>query len=203
MEARGCSVILGAQVAEFLGDGAVRGLRLADGREIPARTVLISAGIMPRTALAREAGCAVRRGVVVDEHLRASLPHVWAAGDLAEFEGVVWGMIPAAMEQAPVVAAGILGDDSVVYRQTIPQNTLKVAGVNLTSIGKVFFEPGEEARYQVIGKADEAVLRYEKYVLLNGELAGCILLGSRANHGFATKHMGQAVRREEILALLW
>jgi NAD(P)H-nitrite reductase large subunit len=203
IEAQGCSVILGAQVAEFLGEGTVSGLRLADGRRIPAQTVLISAGIVPRTALAREAGCVVRRGVVVDEHLRTSLPHVWAAGDLAEFQGVVWGIIPAAVEHASVVAAGILGDDTVIYTQTIPQNTLKVAGVNLTSIGKVFFEPGEEARYQVIEKVDEAGLRYEKYVLQNGELAGCILLGSRANYGFATKHIGQPVRREEILTRLW
>jgi len=85
-------------------------------------------------------------------HLRP--PH-WAAGDIVEFQGVVWGIIPAAMDHAPVLASNILGKTPAVYRQTIPQNTLKVAGINVTSIGKVIFEKGEEPRYQVIEKADE------------------------------------------------
>jgi nitrite reductase (NADH) large subunit len=203
IEGERCLVILGAEVAEFVGERAVRGLRLADGRELPAQTVLISAGISPRTALAREAGLSVRKGVIVDEHLRTSLPHIWAAGDLAEFQGVVWGIIPAALDHAPVVAANVLGKSSVSYRQTIPQNTLKVAGVNLTSIGKVLFEKGEEARFQVIEKADDSRMRYEKYVLLNGTLVGCILLGSRDNYQFAMQRIGKPATPEEIRIRLW
>ena len=181
----------------------MRGLRLADGRELPAETVLISAGISPRIAMAREAGLTVRRGIVVDENLRTSDPHVWAAGDLVDFQGIVWGIIPAAMDHAPVVAPNILGRGPVAYRQTIPQNTLKVAGISLTSIGKVTFEEGEEKGFQVIQKLDEPAGRYEKYVLRDGVLAGCILLGSRVNFGFATQRVGKPVTAEEIAARLW
>jgi nitrite reductase (NADH) large subunit len=203
VESAGCAVVPGAQVAEILGDEEVRGQRLADGRELPAQTVLVSAGIAPRVGLARAMGCEVRRGIVVDEHMRTSVPHVWAAGDAAEFQGVVWGIIPAAMEQAPVAAAGILGDAAAVYRQTVPQNTLKVAGVNLTSIGKAILEPAEEALHRVVAKADDERLRYEKYVLRDGTLVGCILLGSRENYGFATGRIGKPVTEEEIAALPW
>jgi NAD(P)H-nitrite reductase large subunit len=129
--------------------------------------------------------------------------HIWAAGDIAEFQGVVWGIIPAAMDHAPVVAANILGKAPVVYHQTIPQNTLKVAGMNVTSIGKVILEKGEESRYQVIAKADEALKRYEKYVLSSGVLVGCILLGSRDNFGFATQRIGKPVTAEEVRIRLW
>ena len=196
-------VILGVEVTTFLGARTVRGLKLADGRELPAETVLISAGIKPRIGLAKDAGLAVRKGVIVDEHLRSSVEHVWAAGDLAEFQGIVWGIIPAAMDHAPVVAENILDKGPVVYRQTIPQNTLKVSGVSVTSCGKVNIEPGEESRFQVIAKSDEAHTRYEKYVLENGALAGCILLGSRDNYSFATQRMGKPVIPEEIQARLW
>jgi nitrite reductase (NADH) large subunit len=196
------AVLTGAQVASFLGERKVTGLLLADGRQLPAETVLISAGISPRISLAREAGLSVRKGVIVDERLRTSDEHIWAAGDVVEFQGVVWGIIPAAMDHAPVVAANVLGKN-VAYQQTIPQNTLKVAGINVTSIGKVIFERGEETRYQVIEKADDARKRYEKYVLQAGMLVGCILLGSRDNYGFATQRIGKPVTLEEVRIRLW
>jgi nitrite reductase (NADH) large subunit len=198
-----CDILLGAQVAGFLGERRVRGVRLTDDRELPAETVLISAGISPRTELARAAGLQVHKGVVVNEQLRTSDDHIWAAGDIVEFHGIVWGIIPAAMDHAPVVAANILGKGPVAYRQTIPHNTLKVAGINLTSIGTVTFDRGEEGRYEVIEKVDDAHKRYEKYVLLNGALAGCILLGSRDNYGFATQRIGRPVTQEEIRIRLW
>jgi NAD(P)H-nitrite reductase large subunit len=203
LEGPRCVILTGAQVSSFLGDRKVRAVQLSDGRELPAETVLISAGISPRISLAREAGLAVRKGVIVDECLRTSDPHVWAAGDIAEFQGVVWGIIPAALDHAPVVASNILGKAPAVYRQTIPQNTLKVAGISVTSIGKVTFEKGEEPRYQVIEKADEAHRRYEKYVMQNGLLVGCILLGSRDNFGFATQRIGKPTTSEEVRIRLW
>jgi nitrite reductase (NADH) large subunit len=198
-----CFVRLGVEVAAFLGNTQVRGLKLADGSELPCETALISAGITPRIGLARDAGLKVRRGVIVDERLHTSVEHIWAAGDIAEFKGVVWGIIPAAMDHAPVVASNILGKDPIVYHQTIPQNTLKVAGMNVTSIGKVVFEKGEETRFQVIEKADDTQKRYEKYVLSNGLLVGCILLGSRDNYGFATQRIGKPVTAEEVRIRLW
>lgn len=197
-----CQVILGVQVLTLLGERQVTGLRLADGRELPAETVLISAGISPRIDMAREAGLSVRRGIVVDENLRSSDPHIWVAGDLVDFQGVVWGIIPAAMDHAPVVAANLLGRGPVAYRQTIPQNTLKVAGISVTSIGRVIFEPGEDAGFEVVQKLDEPGRRYEKYVLKNGVLAGAILLGSRDNYAFAAQRAGKPVSREEILPRL-
>jgi nitrite reductase (NADH) large subunit len=202
VEGKRCSVILGAKVESFMGSRRVEGLRLADGREIPAETALISAGILPRVGLAREAGLAVGRGVIVDDHMRTSDPHIWAAGDLAEFGGIVWGIIPAALDHAPVAAADVLGRETPGYRQTVPQNTLKVAGINLTSMGKITLTLEEMADYRVIMKLYAGKKRYEKYVLKDGALAGCILLGSRDNYGFASQRLGKPVTPEEIEARL-
>ena len=201
VERQGCRIILGVQVLELLGQRQVQGLRLADGRQLPAQTVLISAGISPRVSMAREAGLEVKRGVVVDEHLRTSDPHIWAAGDLVDFQGIVWGIIPAALDHAPVVAGNILGG-GLSYRQTIPQNTLKVAGINVTSIGKVVLEHGEADRFGVVERLQEENSRYEKYVLEDGVLAGCILLGSRENFSFAMQRIGKPVTRDEAAARL-
>ena len=197
-----CEVLTGKGISAFLGSTRVEGVRLADGRELPAQTVLISAGIRPRIELAREAGLAVNRGVVVDEHLRSSDADIYAAGDLVEFQGVVWGIIPAALDHAPVVAHNLLGvGEEQAYRQTIPQNTLKVAGIELTSIGDVDLldEPG----YQVFRRRDDEAQRYEKWVFRESTLTGCILLGSKTNLAYARRSVGSRVQPAEVQALPW
>jgi len=197
-----CEVLTGTSISEFQGGARVEGVRLADGRELAAQTVLISAGIRPRIELAREAGLAVNRGVVVDERLRTSDPDIYASGDLAEFQGVVWGIIPAALDHAPVVAHNLLGaGEERAYRQTIPQNTLKVAGIELTSMGEVNLLDGPG--FEEVRRLDEAGERYEKWVFRDGTLTGCILLGSKANLAFARRSVGSRVDPAEVQALPW
>jgi 3-phenylpropionate/trans-cinnamate dioxygenase ferredoxin reductase subunit len=61
----------------------VSGVQLADGDVVPADLVVVGIGIVANDELARDAGLEVDSGVVVDEHLRSSDPHIWAAGDVA------------------------------------------------------------------------------------------------------------------------
>jgi 3-phenylpropionate/trans-cinnamate dioxygenase ferredoxin reductase component len=61
----------------------VSGVTLEDGTFVPADTVVISVGVVPRTELASAAGIAVRNGIVVDEYFRTGDPGVFAAGDVA------------------------------------------------------------------------------------------------------------------------
>ncbi len=82
----GVDLRLGTGVAEFVGaDGAVTGVRLADGAEVPADLVLVAVGARPRTELAHDAGLELSDdgGVDVDAGLRTSAPDVYAVGDIA------------------------------------------------------------------------------------------------------------------------
>ena len=84
--ARGVTVELGvAPVAIAARDDGRLAVQLADGREQLADTVVVGVGIEPATELARAAGLAVNRGVLVDAELQTSAPGVYAAGDVAEF----------------------------------------------------------------------------------------------------------------------
>jgi 3-phenylpropionate/trans-cinnamate dioxygenase ferredoxin reductase subunit len=116
----GVRLFTGVGVAEIVGhDGVATGVRLSDGTEIPARTVLMAVGARPVVELAEAAGLAVENGVLVDEHLRTSDPDVFAAGDIANayHPGLArrlrvehWAN---ALHQPPVAAAGMLGRDAV------------------------------------------------------------------------------------------
>lgn len=172
----GIQVLTGSAAECLAGrDGRVSGLRLEDGREVEGELVLISAGVRSRVELARQAGLAVNRGIVVDGHLRTSIEGIYAAGDCAEFEGRVYGILPAAWEQARAAAQNMAGRETL-YSGTIPSTTLKVVGVDLTSIGEV--QPSGDGFVELRRSEPEAG-RYVKLVLREGRLVGAILLGER------------------------
>jgi nitrite reductase (NADH) large subunit len=172
--AMGIEVVVEASSQAILGNGQATGVLLQDGRRVEGDVILLSTGIRSNVKLAQEAGLEVNRGVVVDEHLRTSAGDVYAAGDVAEFRGRVYGIIPACLEQAKVAALNMLGKE-VTYEGTIPANTLQVVGIDCTSIGVT--HPPEGEGYRELRKSEAGV--YKKLVLKDGRLVGAILLGDR------------------------
>jgi nitrite reductase (NADH) large subunit len=175
IEATGVAVRLGAAAKEVLGDDGARGLRFGPGDEVAADTIVIAAGIAPEIGLARDAGLRVGRGIVVDDRLATSAPGVFAAGDAAEHAGRIYGIIPAAFEQARAAAHAMLGLDRP-YGGTVPSNTLKVHGLTVTSAGDFAAEgPGLES----LVRSDPAAGIYKKLVLREGRLIGAIWMGTK------------------------
>jgi 3-phenylpropionate/trans-cinnamate dioxygenase ferredoxin reductase component len=80
---QGVVLVTGAQLAAFEGSEQVERVVLADGHRLEADFVVVGVGVTPRTALADQAGIAVDNGIVTDERLATSDPHVFAAGDAA------------------------------------------------------------------------------------------------------------------------
>lgn len=113
--AHGVKVITGAGVKAVL--PAEREVELADGRRLPADVVLFSVGVRPELVLARAAGLELgpTGALLVDDHLRTSDPHVWAAGDMIELHHKVSGrrvrlpLAGPANRQGRVAASNALG----------------------------------------------------------------------------------------------
>lgn len=178
IEEMGVDVLTNAEVEEIKGDQHVEKVKLKDGREIDAQMVIISAGVRPNLEVVKEAGLKVERGLIVDKGLCCDRSlSIYAAGDVAQFEGTVWGIIPAALDQAKVVARMILGNDPTEYHGTVVSNTLKVMGIDLTSMGMI--NPPQGQGYEDIrAKSDDGRV-YKKFVLKDGKMVGAIILGSR------------------------
>lgn len=207
LEAKGLDFVLPCETEAVLGASRCEGLRLKDGRIFGAGTILFSMGVRPRIALAKAAGIATNKGILVDGAMRTSAPGVFAAGDCAEFSGSCPGTLPVAMEQAPVaarsVAEGIAGrEPAVSYAGTAPRNVLKVSGVDLCSVGEAatLQDPASEG-YSVLSRSWEAgeMPKYEKYLLKDGKLAGAIILGSRENALWAARTVGKGAGEGEVL----
>lgn len=180
LEGLGIEVMTKAETEEVLGTSAVNGVRLKDGRTVEADMVVVSAGARPNFALAKEAGLKVGRGLAVDGWMRTSDPDVFAVGDVVELGGKTWGIIPPALEQARIAAKTVVGQPSPEYKGTIPSNTLKVAGLDLSSMGTVRSEhETPESGFEEIRSISSDGKVYRKFVLRDGKLIGAILLGTK------------------------
>ncbi|MHA2189242.1 MAG: NAD(P)/FAD-dependent oxidoreductase [Candidatus Thorarchaeota archaeon] len=178
LEKMGLSVLLGFNCEKVLGHEFATGIESSIGDKVKGDMVVIATGVRPNTKLAENSGLEVGkgRGFVVDEHMQTSEPGIFAAGDCIEWEGESLGIIPVAIESAKVAAQNMLELGSVKYEGTTPSNTLKVAGIDLTSIG--IFNP-QSPEYDVILSVDEGEGTYFKAVLKENQIVGGIALGDR------------------------
>jgi len=175
IEKTGVELRLATATEEILGEGEATGLRFQGGGRMEADSVVIAAGIKPGIEAAREAGLAVGRGVVTDDRLRSNAAGIFAAGDVAEHRGSVYGIIPAAFEQARAAAFNMLGMD-MPYAGTAPSSTLKVAGTSVTSVG-VVTPVGAGYEFLTRFRPEENV--YKKIILKDGLIVGAIWMGTR------------------------
>jgi nitrite reductase (NADH) large subunit len=170
---------LGAKTQALLGDpatGRVRAVRLEDGRELEAELVVMAVGIRPECSLARAAGLATGRGVLVDDHLATSDPRIDAVGECVEHRGQVFGLVAPLYEMAKVLAARLTsraGETVAPFAGSDPLTKLKVSGIDLVSAG--LHTGGEGAEDLVL--ADYGTGLYRKVVLRDGKLDGMVLLG--------------------------
>lgn len=175
IERLGIAVRLQAVTEEILGEGEARGLRLKGGEEIPADMVVVAAGVKPNLEMARTAGLTVERGIVVDDFLATSRAGIYAAGDAVQHRGRLYGIIPAAFDQARAAAYNILGETKP-YQGSVVSNMLKVVGLYVTSVGTILPEgPG----FEELRREDKEKGLYKKIVLKDGVLAGAIWMGTK------------------------
>ncbi len=147
---------------------------LASGKRLSCTSVICAMGTEPETNLARAAGLRTNFGVLVDEYLRTSDPDIYAIGEVIEFKHRTYGTTLAAAAQAETLAGVLAGDPTVHYQGSIDLNILKVEGVPLVSMGAIKIErPGDE----VLVASDLSRGHYKKFIIRDGRLAGCILVG--------------------------
>ncbi len=188
LEGLGISVWTRAETAEVSHNGRLGEVVLKDARTAEAEVLIAAAGISPNVKLAKDAGLQTGRGVIVDDHMRTNDERIFAAGDVAEFQGQVAGLWPAAVDQARVAAEAAVLKETSPYQGTVPVTVLKVVGVDLTSVGDI--EPRSPAD-EVVVQEDEEELRYGKLVISEGQIIGAILLGYSKEVPYVTSAVKQ------------
>jgi nitrite reductase (NADH) large subunit len=135
----GVQVHLEKNTSAIEGNGKIDGLRFADASLLPIDMLVISAGIKPRDEVARAAGLEVgsRGGVLVNEHCQTNDKYIFAIGECAVYNGMVYGLVAPGNEMAEVVAANFCGLHKS-FTGFDMSTKLKLIGVDVASFGDPF-----------------------------------------------------------------
>src|SRR5262245_22728944 len=188
-QSRGVDIRLGAAVTEIVGkDGRVTGVRCGDGAIVPADLVVIGIGIIANDDLAKAAGLACERGVVVDAHLRTADRDIYAIGDCAAFpHPMAPGLIRLesvqnAIDQGKTAADAIMGDAkpySAVPWFWSDQYEVKLQIVGLTSCYD-----------DTVTLGDVAAGKFSVLYFRNGHLIGIDSVNMPSDHVVGRKLFG-------------
>ena len=175
---RGLHFFTSGQTEAILGDGMVEGLKLADGREIPADLVVVAIGIRPNIDLGKACGLDVNRGIRVGDDMATSDADIYAVGECVEHNGQVFGLVAPLWEQAKVCAARLAGDGHAAYATPPLSTRLKITGIDVFSAGQLSAADEDDAE---IVFRDVARGIYKKLVVRDGKVVGAVLYGDVAD----------------------
>lgn len=178
MADQGCDIYYDDEIQLFYGRSKLTGVGLKSGRKLNCDAIILAIGTNPNMELARESGLECRRGVVVNERMQTSDPDVYAIGEIAEFDGTLYGISAAAEQQAAVVASYMNGDIASYYRGSLFMNIIKIHGFDLCSIG--LSECPNDTEYEEVVFIDKAKRYYKKCIIHQDRLVGAILIGDKS-----------------------
>ncbi len=140
IEQLGIQVHLNKNTSEILGNGKLEGLQFSDNSKLDVEMLVISAGIRPRDELARQYGLEVgnRGGVVVNDYLQTSDPDIYAIGEVALHNNMIYGLVAPGYEMADIVVKHLSGDFSKAFKTFDMSTKLKLIGVDVASFGDPF-----------------------------------------------------------------
>ncbi|WP_082461243.1 FAD-dependent oxidoreductase [Devosia sp. Leaf64] len=171
-EDRGIEVLCKAQTQAIIGHDRAEAVVLEDGRLCPADIVVMAVGIRPETRLATDAGIHVERGIVVDDQMRTSDPHILALGECVEHDGICYGLVAPLYDMAAVLAK-TLADQPAAFRPLPTATQLKVTGISVFSAGDFETRDGQED----IVLRDEEDGIYKRLILRDDRIVGTVLYG--------------------------
>lgn len=135
----GLSIHLNKSTSEITGSDKIEALKFNDDTLLSVDMLVISAGIRPRDELAKLAGLQTssRGGIVVNEKMQTSDEHIFAIGECALYNSMIYGLVAPGYEMADIVVTHLTGGDKSFYGYDM-STKLKLIGVDVASFGDAF-----------------------------------------------------------------
>lgn len=155
-----------------------------DQRALGADLIILATGVHPNVDFLEGTGVQIDQGIVIDEHMRTSVPGIYAAGDVAQGrdfstgEWVVHALQPTATEHGRVAAMNMAGKD-LPYRGSLSMNVLDTVGLVSHTFGLWRERPGVD----VAESADEQQFLYTRLCFEGELLVGAITIGHMQHVG--------------------
>lgn len=191
IEAMGVGVHLSKNTQEIMGENCVSGLRFSDGTQLDVEMLVVSAGILPNDSLARLIGLNVghRGGMVVDEYMQTSNADIFAIGECALFNGMIYGLVAPGYDMAEVVAHNLICTEDTphkLFKGADMSTKLKLLGVEVGNFGDTFTEDAHAIVYEDALKGTYKRINISKD---KKKLLGGVLVGDTSDYGILQQMM--------------
>lgn len=170
VEKLGLKVCTRSETEKIEALGEDRLLQFNTGECLRVQLVVIAAGIRPRDELATACGLEIapRGGIRVNDALQSSDPTIYAIGECASHNGVIYGLAAPGYKMADLLAENLLGKRRK-FIGSDQSTRLKLTGIEVSTLGN-FQEEGQTLRWQNAGGFRELVVQ-------NGRLIGATAVG--------------------------
>lgn len=177
LESLGLTIHTSKNTTAITGDEYIKGMSFSDNTSFEVDMLVISAGIKPRDELAKSSGLdtGARGGIVVNDKLQTSDENIFAIGECALHNGMIYGLVAPGYEMADVVVANLTGGDKS-FTGFDMSTKLKLIGVDVASFGDPFVS-GSEVKSVVLNDSMKGVYKRINISADGKQLLGGILVG--------------------------
>lgn len=179
------------------GENCVNKMCFVDGEELETDLILFSAGIRPRDELARSAGLAMgaRGGIEINNQCKTSDPDIYAIGECALWNGMIYGLVAPGYAMARTVIADLM-DAEASFTGADMSTKLKLMGVDVASIGDAHAKSQGALVYTYQNGSAEI---YKRLVVSSDkkQLLGAVLVGDASGYGTLLQYYLNAIELPE------
>ena len=189
LEENGISFMLGDTAVRFEKNEAV----MKSGRTVPFDILVLAVGVRANTALVKEIGGDVNRGIVVNDRMETDVDGIFAAGDCSEGNDISCGtkrvlaILPNAYMQGHAAGVNMAGGDEV-FDKAIPMNSVGFFGLHAMTAGSY-----EGEMYEEKGEG-----RLKRLFIRDGRLVGFMLIGETERAGIYTSLIREQTPLETV-----
>lgn len=160
-------------------DNKVLSLNLNSGNSIDCDMLIFSTGIRSNISITEGSDIIANRGIVVDSKMATNIKDIYACGDVAEFNGLVYGNWPAAIEMGKIAAINAAGLERE-FRNFTPSIILSALNTEMVSIGLINFK---DESLESLTLKDKTKENLTKLFFKDNTIVGAIVIGDLENSG--------------------
>lgn len=169
---QGIQLYLGKSIEEIQGNEKIESVRFKDGLILSCQMVIFSTGITPELSALVESGVLYEKGIIVDARMQTNLSDIYAAGDIAQYKGRIWGLWLVAQEQGRIAGTNAAGGVAT-YQEILPTPVLRIGKTSIFSVGDVSDQPNT-----VMLTSEGSGYDYRQIMIRDGIIIGGVCIGN-------------------------
>jgi NAD(P)H-nitrite reductase large subunit len=191
LEENGIELYFGQDIAEIIGDGDLRAVKLDSGKVFGCSLVIVGKGIEPNIDLVKDTQVKFNEGIIAAAKLETNIPNIYAAGDVCESFDLTLGrhsinaLWPVAVRQGKVAGANMAGEN-INYEGSLGMNAIEFFGLAVVSLG-IYRVKDTASSIEELKMINAKENLYKKFLIRDNVLIGALLAGNIKNSGVFLK----------------